>query len=74
MTILIALEGLRFGETFGDSRMRNVQCNVDFGHQLMVCSRTEEKNGKLWSRWTAARLKGSILTTSLRPGFQIHVP
>lgn len=51
--ILIALEGLRFGEDFEvDFRkgcMTSMQCNVNFWYQLSVCSRTEENHKKIWS-------------------------
>jgi hypothetical protein len=26
--------------------MRGMQCNVEFGYQLSICSRTEENHGK----------------------------
>lgn len=45
---LMALEGLRFGENleakFGESWMRNMQCNVTFGFQPGVNSMTEENH------------------------------
>jgi hypothetical protein len=37
--------------------MRSVQCNVDFGYQLTVCSRTEENNGKLGLSWFEDKYK-----------------
>jgi hypothetical protein len=47
---LMALEGLRFGENleakFGESWMRNMQCNVTFGCQLGVNFMTQENHGK----------------------------
>jgi hypothetical protein len=72
MIVLITLGGLRYGYNFGDSRMRNiqyVQCNVDFGYQLSICFRTEEKNRKHCLSWPAARTTGSTLTSSQWPDF-----
>jgi hypothetical protein len=32
--------------------MRSMQCNVEFGYQLNICSGTKENHGKPWSSWT----------------------
>jgi hypothetical protein len=34
--------------------MGSMQCNVEFGYQLSICSRTEENHGKPWSSWPVA--------------------
>jgi hypothetical protein len=32
----------------------SMQCNVEFGYLLSICSGTKEKHGKPWSSWPAA--------------------
>lgn len=48
--MLMALGGMRFEENlevnFREGCMRSVQCNVGFGYQLNICSRTEENHGR----------------------------
>jgi hypothetical protein len=34
--------------------MGSMQCNVEFGYQLSICSATKENHGKPWSSWTVA--------------------
>jgi hypothetical protein len=34
--------------------MGSMQCNVEFGGQLNICSRTKESRGKPWSSWSVA--------------------
>ena len=55
---LIALGVLYFGEDFevdfGKGCMTSIQCNVNFGYQLSICSRTEENHRKISSICPAA--------------------
>jgi hypothetical protein len=37
-----------------DGCMQSMQCNVEFGYQLSICSGTKENHGKLWSSWLVA--------------------
>jgi hypothetical protein len=34
--------------------MWSMQCNVEFGYQLSICSGIEENHGKPWSSWPVA--------------------
>jgi hypothetical protein len=34
--------------------MGSMQCNVEFGYQLSICSGTKENHGKPWSSWPVA--------------------
>jgi hypothetical protein len=34
--------------------MGSMQCNMEFGYQLSICSGTKENNGKPWSSWPVA--------------------
>jgi hypothetical protein len=34
--------------------MGSMQCTVEFGYQLSICSGTKENHGKPWSNWPAA--------------------
>ena len=40
----------------------SMQCVVQFGHQLNICSETQENRGKYWSSWPVARPTGCALT------------
>jgi hypothetical protein len=40
------------------------QSNVEFGHQLSICSGTKENHGKPWSTWPVAGPSGCELTSS----------
>jgi hypothetical protein len=41
-----------------------MQCNVEFGYQLSICSGTKENHGKPWSSWQVAGPSGCKLTSS----------
>jgi hypothetical protein len=44
--------------------MRSMQCNVEFGYQLSICSGTKENHGKPWWSWPVAGPSGCKLTSS----------
>jgi hypothetical protein len=44
--------------------MGSMQCNVEFGYQVSICSETKENHGKPWSRWPVAGPSGCKLTSS----------
>jgi hypothetical protein len=43
---------------------RSMQCNVEFGYQLIICSGTKESHGKPSSSWPVAGPSGCKLTSS----------
>jgi hypothetical protein len=45
-----------------------MQCNVEFGYQLSICSRTEENHGKPYSSLPVAGPSGCKMTSSQQPG------
>jgi hypothetical protein len=45
--------------------MWSKQCNVEFGYQLSICSRTEENHGKPWSSWPSNWSQNHSLSYSL---------
>jgi hypothetical protein len=48
----------------GEGCVGSMQCNVEFGYQLSICSETKENHGKRWSSWPVAGPSGSKLTSS----------
>jgi hypothetical protein len=57
-----------------ESCMRSIQCNVEFGYQLSICSGTKEDHGKPWSRWSAAGPSGCKLTSIQQSGIKYANP
>jgi hypothetical protein len=43
-----------FNVTIRKAAWEALQCNVDFGYQLSICSGTKENHGKPWSGWPVA--------------------
>jgi hypothetical protein len=52
--------------------MRSMQCNVEFGYQLNICSGTKETHGR--SSWPVAGPSGCKLTTSQQSGVEYASP
>jgi hypothetical protein len=46
----------------------SMQCNVEFGYQLSICSGTEENHGKPWSSWPVVGPSGCKLTSGQQSG------
>jgi hypothetical protein len=44
--------------------MGSIQCNVEFGYQLSICSGTKENHEKPWSSWSVAGPSECKLTSS----------
>jgi hypothetical protein len=44
--------------------MWSMQCNVEFGYQLSICSGTKENHGKPWSSWPVAGPSWCKVTSS----------
>jgi hypothetical protein len=52
--------------------MRSMQCNVQFGYQLSICSRSEENHGKTLSsskKWSVDKLLLVLASTVKSPGY-----
>jgi hypothetical protein len=54
--------------------MGTMQCNVEFGYQLSICSGTKENNGKRWSSWPVAGPSDCKLTSSQQSGINFRNP
>jgi hypothetical protein len=54
--------------------MASMQCNVEFGYQLSICSETKENHGKPSSSWPVAGPSGCKLTSSQQPGIKSANP
>jgi hypothetical protein len=54
--------------------MWSIQCNVEFGYQLSICSGTKENHGKPWSSWPLAGPSGCKLTSSQQFGIEYASP
>jgi hypothetical protein len=54
--------------------MWSMQCNVELGYQLSICSRTKENHGKPWSSWSAAGPSGGKLATSRQSSIEFANP
>jgi hypothetical protein len=54
--------------------MRNMHCNVEFGHQLSICSGTKENHGKPSSSRPVAGPSGCKLTSSQQSGVEYASP
>jgi hypothetical protein len=54
--------------------MRSMQCNVEFGYQLSICSGTKENHGKPWWSWPVAGPSGCKLTSSQQSGIKYASP
>jgi hypothetical protein len=46
--------------------MWSMQCNVEFGYQLSICSRIEENHGKPWSSWSTTTDSNDLYKPSVR--------
>jgi hypothetical protein len=82
----VTLEGLHYGKIWGnfgravlgqnfnvnqwEGCLWSMQYNVQFGYQLSICSRIEEKHGKPCSSWPVAGPSGCELTSSQQSGFK----
>jgi hypothetical protein len=53
--------------------MWSMQCNVEFGHQLRICSGTKESHGKLWPSWTVAGPSGCNPALNTRVLTLVHI-
>jgi hypothetical protein len=51
-----------------------MQCNVEFGYQLSICSGNEENHGKPGSSWPVAGPSGCKLTSSQQSGIKYATP
>jgi hypothetical protein len=54
--------------------MVSMQCNVEFGYQLSICSRTKENHGKPWSSWPVAGPSECKVTSSQQSGINSANP
>jgi hypothetical protein len=54
--------------------MRSLQCNMEFGYQLSICSGTKENHGKTWSSWPVAGPSGCKMTSSQQSGINYMSP
>jgi hypothetical protein len=54
--------------------MWSMQCNVEFGYQLSICSATKENHGKPWSIWSVEGHSGWKLTSSQKSGNKYASP
>jgi hypothetical protein len=54
--------------------MWSMQCKVEFGYQLSICSGTKENYGKPWSSWPVAGPSGCKLTSSHQSGIKYASP
>jgi hypothetical protein len=50
--------------------MLSMQCNVEFGYQLSICSGIEENDGKPWSNCPVGGPSGCKLTSSQQSGIK----
>jgi hypothetical protein len=53
--------------------MGSMQCNVEVGYQLSICSRTKENHGKPWSSWSASGPTRYKLATSQQSSIEFAV-
>jgi hypothetical protein len=51
-----------------------MQCNVEFGYQLSICSETKENHGKHSSSWPVAKPSECKLTSSQQSGINSANP
>jgi hypothetical protein len=54
--------------------MGNMQCNVKFGYQLIICSGTKENHRKPWLSWLVAGPSGCKPTPSQQSGIKSTSP
>jgi hypothetical protein len=54
--------------------MGSMQCNVEFGYQLSICSETKVNHGKPWSNWPVAGPSECKLTSSQQSGMNSANP
>jgi hypothetical protein len=54
--------------------MRSMQCNVEFGYQLSICSGTKENHGKPWLSCSVAGPSGCKLTSSQQSSIKYASP
>jgi hypothetical protein len=54
--------------------MRRMQCNVEFGYQIGICSSTDENHGKPWLSLPVAGPSVCILTSSQQFGIKYAYP
>jgi hypothetical protein len=54
--------------------MRSMQCNVEFGYQLSICSGTKENHENPWSSWPVTGPSGCKLTSSQQSGIECTSP
>jgi hypothetical protein len=52
--------------------MGSMQCNVEFGYQLSICSRIKENHGNTLSNWPVAGPSGCRLVAVLTVQFVLH--
>jgi hypothetical protein len=53
--------------------MRSTQCNVDFGYQMILRSRSEKKHGKPGSNWPVAGPGSWICVSTHMSGFHVRL-
>jgi hypothetical protein len=54
--------------------MRSMQCNVELGYQLSICSGAKENHGKPRLSWPVAGPSGCKLTSSQQSGIKYASP
>jgi hypothetical protein len=54
--------------------MWSMQCNVEFGYQLSICSGAKGNHAKPWSSWSVAGPSGCKLTSSQQSGIKYVSP
>jgi hypothetical protein len=54
--------------------MRSMQCNVEFGYQLSICSGTKENHWKDLSSWPVSGPSGCKLTSRQQSGIKYASP
>jgi hypothetical protein len=52
--------------------MWSMQCHLEFGYQLSICSGTKENHGKPWSSWPVAGPSGCKMTSSQQCALNIR--
>jgi hypothetical protein len=54
--------------------MRSMQCNMEFGYQLSICSGTKENHRKPWSSWPVTGPSRCKLTSSQQSDIKYASP
>jgi hypothetical protein len=57
-----------------ESCMGSMQCNVEIGYQLSICSGIKENHGKPWSSWPVAGPSGCKLASMQQSGIKSASP